>query len=82
VVANTIMIRHTVYIGLALDALAAVGDAGADWELAWHLSPALLEPIRVSGTSTLDVSAEWRRPGYRPLREPARRKPERPRWGT
>ena len=70
-VTNAIVAWNTVYIGLALDALGA--GAGIDQELVGHLSPALLEHIRVYGTYTFDVDAEWRRAGYRPLREPAER---------
>jgi TnpA family transposase len=69
-VTNAIITWNTTYIGLALDALAAEG-ADADRELVGHLSPALLEHVRVYGTYTFDVDAEWRRAGYRPLRRPA-----------
>ncbi len=69
-VTNAIIAWNTTYIGLALDALAAEG-ADVDRELVGHLSPALLEHVRVYGTYTFDVDAEWRRAGYRPLRRPA-----------
>jgi Tn3 transposase DDE domain len=72
-VTNAIVAWNTSYIGLALDALAALAARGVDIdpELVGHLSPALLEHIRIYGTYTIDVDAEWSRVGPRPLREPA-----------
>jgi Tn3 transposase DDE domain len=69
-VTNAIIAWNTVYIGLALDALAADG-ADIDQGLVGHLSPALLEHVRVYGTYTFNVDAEWHRTGYWPLRQPA-----------
>jgi TnpA family transposase len=68
--ANSAITWNTEYFGLALSALAGEGHR-IDEDLLAHVSPAQLDHINRFGTYTFDVEAEFKRPGYRPLRAPA-----------
>lgn len=69
-VTNACVLWTTTYLGDTIDALRADGIEVSD-ETAAHLTPAQHDHINFYGTYSLDIDAELRRDGHRPLRIPA-----------